>query len=163
LQIKDVPVAGRKALGIAKSKASNVISPERLDLTLAFYSRNFLYCSIFDSQPSKTASISISKGLRTVPNASETMLDRWRNSPPEEEPANLTAINNAITASESPLLGGAFSVSRIPQPTPTSNGVEVPKLYKSAETAVVFYNIPCSDMESRDLLPPVHPYLQLIS
>ncbi|CZR52548.1 uncharacterized protein PAC_02425 [Phialocephala subalpina] len=42
---------------------------------------------------------SLTDSLRSIPNMPESMLERWQNSSPDEEPANLSAIQNAISLS----------------------------------------------------------------
>ncbi|KAF8852933.1 hypothetical protein BDZ45DRAFT_694700 [Acephala macrosclerotiorum] len=55
------------------------------------------------TQPIPIAGIShkssLSDSLRSVPDMPESMLERWQNSPPDEEPANLSAIRNALDSS----------------------------------------------------------------
>jgi hypothetical protein len=49
--------------------------------------------------PGRSPRSSMTNSLRSIPDAPESMLERWRNSPPDEEPANLSAIKNALASS----------------------------------------------------------------
>lgn len=73
------------------------------------------------STPSKGEMNSITKRLCEVPNASETMLDRWRSSPPDEEPATFTAIQKALSTSQT-----SKRVSKLPTNGKSNQSRSVP-------------------------------------
>ncbi|CZR68960.1 uncharacterized protein PAC_18861 [Phialocephala subalpina] len=85
--------------------------------------------------PRKKGKSSMTEIARSLPNDPETMLERWRSSPPEEEPANLSAIKTALEAqasgsrSATSSVGDSTSMNPLgpspPDESPESASVEV--------------------------------------